>query len=381
MIPPCSCAMPGRKPGTSSKVTSGTLKASQKRMNRAAFTLALMSSTPARTAGWLATMPTLCPPRWAKPTMMFAANSLCTSTNSPSSITRLRTSCMSYGLFALSGTTSSSAAGRCVHIVRRNEAEQRADSRDALELAGAREVGHAAHLAVRLGAAELLHRDVLVRHCLHDVRARHEHERRAAHHEGEVGDRRRVHRPARARPENRRDLRNDAGRERVAQEDFGVAAEGNHALLNTRPAGVVETDHGRAVFHRQVHHLADLLGVRLAQRAAEHREVLREDVHETAVDTTEAGDHAVAVGPFVLEAEVRRTVRDEAVELREAAFVQEPVEPFARRELSFGVLGRHTFGAAAKFGFGASLLEEIELVSHGHRRPGPGVIWERNVSP
>src|ERR1035437_7623077 len=323
MIPPCSCAMPGRKPGTSSKVTSGTLKASQKRMNRAAFTLALMSSTPARTAGWLATMPTLCPPRWAKPTMMFAANSLCTSTNSPSSITRLRTSCMSYGLFALSGTTSSSAAsrrscgsvpaprgggstlvdgmeghsgrgaaGRCVHIVRRNEAEQRADPRDALELAGAREVGHAAHLAVRLGAAELLHRDVLVRHRLHDVRARHEHERRAAHHEREVGDRRRVHGAARARAEDRRDLRNDAGRERVAQEDLGVAAEGNHALLNTRPAGVVETDHGRAVFHRQVHHLADLLGVRRAQRAAEHREVLREDVHETAVDTTEAGDHA-----------------------------------------------------------------------------------------
>jgi hypothetical protein len=35
------------------------LKQSQKRMNRAALIDALMSSTPARTAGWLATMPML----------------------------------------------------------------------------------------------------------------------------------------------------------------------------------------------------------------------------------------------------------------------------------------------------------------------------------
>ena len=37
MIPPCSCATPGRKPGVSAKVTRGILKASQKRMNRAPF--------------------------------------------------------------------------------------------------------------------------------------------------------------------------------------------------------------------------------------------------------------------------------------------------------------------------------------------------------
>ena len=43
--------VPGRNPGTSSKVTSGMLKASQKRTNRAAFTDASMSSVPARCAG------------------------------------------------------------------------------------------------------------------------------------------------------------------------------------------------------------------------------------------------------------------------------------------------------------------------------------------
>ena len=113
------------------------LNASQKRMNRAALTHALMSSTPASTAGWLATMPTLCPPRWANPQMMLAAKSRCTSKNSPSSTTRRSTSCMSYGLFALSGTMSSSAssrrsrgsragpARRRLHVVRRHEPEQR----------------------------------------------------------------------------------------------------------------------------------------------------------------------------------------------------------------------------------------------------------------
>ncbi len=73
MMPPCSWADPGRKPGTSSNVTMGMLNASQKRTNRAALMDALMSSTPASTAGWLATMPTLMPPRRAKPQMMLLA--------------------------------------------------------------------------------------------------------------------------------------------------------------------------------------------------------------------------------------------------------------------------------------------------------------------
>src|SRR2546422_4898217 len=44
----------------------------------------------------------------------------------------------------------------------------------------------------------------------------------------------------------------------------------------------------------EVHDLADLLGVRLGERAAEHREVLREHVHQPAVDPTGARHHAVA---------------------------------------------------------------------------------------
>src|SRR5260370_3039601 len=67
MMPPCSCEMPGRKPGTSSNVTMGMLKQSQKRTKRAPFKELSMSNTPARYAGWFATTPTDRPSRRAKP--------------------------------------------------------------------------------------------------------------------------------------------------------------------------------------------------------------------------------------------------------------------------------------------------------------------------
>jgi hypothetical protein len=67
MIPPYSCAVPGRKPGTSSNTSSGMLNASQNRTNRAAFSLDSMSSVPARTFGWFATTPTVLPSSRANP--------------------------------------------------------------------------------------------------------------------------------------------------------------------------------------------------------------------------------------------------------------------------------------------------------------------------
>ena len=57
MMPPYSWSTPGRKPGTSTNVTSGMLKASHVRTKRAAFSELSMSSTPASTIGWLPTMP------------------------------------------------------------------------------------------------------------------------------------------------------------------------------------------------------------------------------------------------------------------------------------------------------------------------------------
>jgi hypothetical protein len=73
MMPPHSWSVPGWNPGTSMNVTIGTLNASHVLMKRAAFSELVTLSEPARIFGWLATIPTLWPPRRAKPQMMFGA--------------------------------------------------------------------------------------------------------------------------------------------------------------------------------------------------------------------------------------------------------------------------------------------------------------------
>ena len=127
------------------------------------------------------------------------------------------------------------------------------------------------------GAAELLGGHGLVGDGLHHVRAGDEHVGGVAHHEDEVGHRRRIDVAAGARAHDHRDLRDDAGGEHVALEDLGIAAERRHAFLDARAAGIVEADDRRAVAQRHVLDLGDLLGMRLRQRAAEDGEILGED--------------------------------------------------------------------------------------------------------
>ena len=95
MMPPYSWSVPGRKPGTSTKVSTGMLFASHRRTKRAAFSEASMSRVPARCEGWLAMMPTLCPSTRPKPTTTLRANSGWTSRNSSSSSTVRSTVSMS----------------------------------------------------------------------------------------------------------------------------------------------------------------------------------------------------------------------------------------------------------------------------------------------
>ena len=84
-IVPVTFHVPGRKPGTSTKVTIGMLKQSQKRTKRAALRLASESSTPASTIGWLATKPTVRPSTRPKPVTMFPAKPAWISKKSASS--------------------------------------------------------------------------------------------------------------------------------------------------------------------------------------------------------------------------------------------------------------------------------------------------------
>ena len=115
------------------------------------------------------------------------------------------------------------------------------------------------------------------------------------------------------------DLRDDARREHVAQEDVAVAAERHDAFLDARAGAVVEADERRADLRGEVHDLADLLGERAREAAAEDGEVLREQEDLPAVDLAVAGDDAVARDLLLVRAEVRAAVHDELVHLDERA--------------------------------------------------------------
>ena len=226
---------------------------------------------------------------------------------------------------------------------------------------------------MRRRAAELLERDLLPGHRLHDVGAGDEHVRRALDHEDEVGHRGRVDGAARARAHDERDLRDDARRLDVAPEDLRVAGERDDALLDPRAAGVVDPDHRAAVLDGQVHDLADLLGEDLAERAAEDGEVLGEDEDLAAEDRPVAGDDRVAVRAALHHPEVRLAVADVAVELDERAGVAELLGALAGEEPALLAPRRDGLLAAGVERLLAQLLQPLELarrrlVPLGHRR-------------
>ena len=182
---------------------------------------------------------------------------------------------------------------------------------------------------------------------LDDVGSRHEEIRSLLRHEHEIGDGGRVHRAAGARAEDRGDLRDDPGGPRVAQEDLRVTRERHDALLDAGAAGVVQADDRRAGDDGQIHDLADLVGVGLGERAAEHREVLREDVDRPAVHRAGPADDAVSGDARLLHVEVAAAVKDEGIELEERARIEQEIDPLVRRELPLAVLARGSLRPAA----------------------------------
>ncbi len=150
----------------------------------------------------------------------------------------------------------------------------------------------------------------------------------------------------------------------------------------------------------EIHHLVDLLGEHLAERAAEDGEVLREEEHLAAVDRAPAGDDAVGERPVVLDAEAVRAVAGEHVELDERAGVEQLLDALARGQLAPGVLaldGRRVarvqrlllqlaqlvdalldrVRAGRRFGDGAvdgDLGLGVRVVGHGRPRARPATL-------
>ncbi len=262
-------------------------------------------------------------------------------------------------------------AGGSSALFERDVAEQLAHGPQGGLLAVEGEVRDARLAGVSLGPAELLLRDLLVRHRPDDVGAGDEHVGGALHHEDEVGDGRAVHGAAGARAKDDRDLRHHAGGQRVAQEDIGIACERDDALLDPCPAGIVEPDDRAPDLHGEVHDLADLLGVSPGEGAAEHREVLCEDEDLATLDEPVAGDDPVAGDLLGLHAEVDAAVRLELVDLHEAAWVEEQLDALAGGELARLVLLRDAVLAPAPFGV------VVDLVERGPARIGVGGLVHR----
>ena len=222
---------------------------------------------------------------------------------------------------------------------------------------------------MRYGTAQLLLRHGLVCDCLDNLGSRHEEVGGILDHEDEIGHRRRVNRTAGARAHDQRDLGHHARGEHIALEDFGIAGERGDSVLDPRAAGIVEPDHRGADIDSLIHDLADLLGMRLAERAAKNREILAEDKDQPAVHRAVAGDNAVARDLVGVDAEIMRSVLDEHVPFLEGIGVEQDFEPLACSELAAAVLGVDASGPAARARRRPLFFEPAENVVHGTSQP------------
>ena len=152
-----------------------------------------------------------------------------------------------------------------LHVVRRNVAQERLDHRHRLLLGLRREVGHTALRGMHRSATQMLGVHTLARHRLHNGRTCQEHVRRVLHHQDEVREGRGVNGTTGTRAHDGRNLRNHTTRQDVALEDLTIASQRADALLDACATRVVHANHGSAVLHGHVHHLADLLAHRLRE--------------------------------------------------------------------------------------------------------------------
>ena len=267
----------------------------------------------------------------------------------------------------ISRSASTVEPRRLLQVVRGQIGQQVPGEVDAVLLVVGLVVRDAGLDAVRVGAAEILEGHVLPGHGLDHVGAGDEHVAGALDHEGEVGDRGGVDRPARARAHDQRHLRDDARGHHVAVEDLGEQAERHHALLNPGAPAVVDPDDRAAGLQRVIHDLDDLLAVDLAQRPAEHREVLAEHADRPAVHGAVPGDHAVPVGPGGRDAEVGGAVPGQLVELGERARVEQHVDPLPRGPLAPLVLLGHRLLGPGVHRLVPAVLQVGELARGGMR--------------
>ena len=139
-----------------------------------------------------------------------------------------------------------------------------------------------------------------------------------------------------------------------------------HALLNPRAARVHQPHDGPPVAQRLLLHAGNLVGMCLAQGAAEHGKILRIGVHHPPGDAAAAGDHAVCGGDSPIHAKVRAAMAAQAADFHKAARIKEQSQPFTGGELALFALRRNTLRPAAALRQSAP-LEKLRSIIFSHR--------------
>ncbi|MPM37910.1 hypothetical protein SDC9_84530 [bioreactor metagenome] len=252
---------------------------------------------------------------------------------------------------------------RLGEVVLRQEAEQLLRDQDGFRVVVGDEVVHAGPGHVRIGATQIVLAHLLAGHLGDHVRPGDEHVGLAGL-DDEVGQRRGVRGTAGTGPGDDRDLRHRTGQPDVRVEHLAVAGQRVDALLDPGAARVVDEDEGRAGGERGLHHLDDLLGLRLAGRATHHGEVLGGDVHRAAEDGPRAGHHAVGRGLGGVHPEGGRTVRTEHPGLLERPGVEQGADPLTRGHLALLVLLVEAGLPATEFRIPTALGQHPETLGH-----------------
>src|SRR4029079_5194921 len=218
---------------------------------------------------------------------------------------------------------------------------------------------------VHLGAAKDFWRYVFVRDGFDHFRPGDEHVGGVTHHEYEVSHCRRVDVAAGARSHDHRGLRHDARRDDISFEHFAVSRERTYTFLDPNPARIEQPNTRCTVLHRHVRYRADLLGVPLGGGAAEHGEVLGEDIGHAAIDRAPTGDDAVPRETVLVGVEIGVAVFDEHVKFFERIGVEKQLDALSRGQLAAGVLRCNSRFTPAQSGSAAAFVESLKDLFHG----------------
>jgi hypothetical protein len=220
-----------------------------------------MSSAPPSTIGWLATTPTGWPPRARQrdddvlrpcgldlehpPVIDEGADHLADVVGTPWAVRHDRQQLL---VAAVHWIVAGDHRGRLA-VVGREVGQVLLDHAQAVLVVLHLEIGDPGDFRVDLRAAQVLRRDVLPHHRLHQRRATERHVAGALHHGDEVGQRRDVGGAGGARAHHGGHLGHHAGEDRLLAEELAGTGEpaGADRLLDARARRVDEPDHRDAL--------------------------------------------------------------------------------------------------------------------------------------